>query len=309
MRSDAVTTTLTFLSEKINTVTETSTFLDPDVCGCCYINRVFGHQTLTEITDPFKNDITRFLRGYESSIDTVDMFLTKPNDSTFSDVALINDTFGQFFALGFHTGLGRNYIGYEINWRLVLIAHGEGEYQIRADKTSALYPSLASDLDFSYDLQNFTAARADTTIRISFENSHLLRSRFDQKKRISFPDNWTNQIRLKGILKSLGSEYNKTFIKYKDESKRTIEDEQVPKYFMRIEQATAEIHDYIRTEVMQSDVRKVTDYNRNNPWKYEDIEIIEPSEYKPENESEEEQLMDVEIEFRDRFDTGLKKRC
>jgi hypothetical protein len=308
MRSDAVTTTLTFLTEKINTVEETDTFLDPSVCGCCYINRVFGHQTLTEITDPFKNDITRFLRGYETSIDTVSMFLTKPSDSNFIEVALIDDTFGQFFALGFHTGLGRNYIGYEINWRLVLITHGEGEYQIRADKTGVL-PSIEPDFDFEYHLQNFTAERAETTIRLSFENSNMLRSRFDQKKRISFPDNWTNQIRVKGILKSLGSEYNKTFIKYKDESKRTIEDEQVPKYFMRIEQAPVVIHDFIRTEVMQADVRKVTDYNRNNPWKYEDIEIIEPSSYEPENESEVEQLMDVEIEFRDRYDTGLKKKC
>lgn len=308
MRGDARTTSLIFLSQKINSVVETSTFLNPDDISCCYINRVFGHQTLNEITDPLKNDITRFLRPYEASITDVDMFLTKPSDSTFIEVVLNDNTFGEFFDLGFHTDeLGRNYIGYEVNWRLVLIEHGEGTYQIRADKTGIL-PTIPSDLDFPYELQDFTAARANGTIRISFSNSFILRDRFDQKKRIYFPENWTNQIRLYGFFGGDNAEYNKTFTKYKDESKRTVSDEQIPKYRMRIEQAPAEIHDFVRIEAMQADIISVTDYNNNNPWKHKETEVIEPSEYIPEY-TEVEQLMDVDIEFKDRFGTGLKKHC
>ncbi len=308
MRDDAVTIPLTFLSEKINAFTEVDTFLDPDDISCCFELQVFGHQTLNEITDPLKNDVTRFLRAYEASITSVDMFLTKPSDSSFSEIALTDNTFGQFFTLGFHTDeLGRNYIGYEINWRLVLIAHGEGSYQIRADKTGIL-PNLQPDVDFIYCLGNFTAQRAKNTIRISFSNSFILRDRFNQKKRIYFPANWTNQIRLDGFFGGDNSEYNKTFVKYKDESLRTIEDEQIFKYRMRIEQAPAIVHNYIRIEAMQADIIKITDYSNNNPNKHEETEVIEPSEYKP-TDSEIEQLLDVDVEFRDRFDTGRKKIC
>lgn len=305
IRGDAVTINLTFLSSNIDETEGTNIFLSPNTIDCCYELPILADQS---DDDPLKNDVTRFLKGYEASITSVDLFLTKPSDSSFVEVALTDDTYGTFYALGFHSDeLGRDYIGYRVDWRLVLTAFGEGTYQIRADKTGIL-PSLPSDYDFAYCVANFTANRADGTIRMSFENSYILGDRFDVTKRVYFPNNWTNQVRVKGFFGGDNSDYEKTFTKYRDQTLRTVQDRQIERYSMRIDQAPAEVHNYIKTEVMQADTKTVTDYNRDNPNTHIETPVRNPSEYRPEYR-EDTLLANVNVDFESLYDNKLKKYC
>jgi len=305
IRGDAVTTTLTFLSSRIDEQIDDTVFLSPNTVDCCYELPVFGSQS---DSDSLKNDVTRFLRGYEESITLVNLFLTKPSDSSFSEISLIDNSYGEFFPLGFHTDeLLRNYVGYKVDWRTVLAAHGEGTYQIRADKTGIL-PNLPSDYDFRYCAGNFSAQRANMTIRFSFSNSYILGDRFDVRKRVYFPENWNNQLRVEGFFGGDNSTYEKTFTKYRDESLRTVQDRQVEKYFMRVNQAPSLVHNYIKTEILQADDITITDYNQNNPNRHIETPVREPEGYEPAYR-EDSLLANVDVSLTSRFDNKLKKHC
>jgi len=310
MRDDAVSTVLNFITEDPKIDLNTNTFLAPNTTDCCYELPVFGEAGITASeADPLRNDYWSFLRRYDNdSVTMISMFLTKPSDPSFSEVALNNSTYGIFYPLGFHTDeRDRNYIGYRLDWRLVLDAHGEGTYQIRADKTGIL-PDLPSDFDFKFCLANYTAQRADGTIRMTFVNSYILKDRFDTIRRIYFPNGWVNQLRVWGIIGGNNSEYEKTFTKYTDESLRTVEDREITNYRTRIDFAPELVHNLIKTEVLQADSVSITDYNQNNPWTHIETEVREPSDYKP-RYSEHELLTEVEFEWKEKYDTGLKKHC
>jgi hypothetical protein len=312
MRDDAVTIDLNFLSEKIGAPTG-GVFLDPITTDCCFELPAFGELGITAAAaEPLKNDFWPFLRCYEASISAVELFLFRPHDPSFADVALDDNTLGEFFELGFHSDeKGKEYIGYKIDWRKVLDAHGPEVYQIRADKTG-IFPNLTSDFEFNnnvhFNLKNYTAELADGTIRIAFENSAILKDIYKQGKRIYYPPKWGGQIRLNGILTGNNADYEKTYTKYNNESLRQVSDRQIPKFRMRIELAPEEVHNFVATEVMQADNKAVTDYNRNNSWTHIETEIRDPSEYAP-TDTETELLMDVDITFKDYYDTGLKKHC
>lgn len=310
MRGEAQTQKVTCLAEKIIPDTETDVFLDPNNIDCCFELPILAD---TVDSDPLKNDFTRFLRPYEPSILTVDLFLTKPSDPTFADIPLVDDIFGEFFGYDtsdpFHQDeLGRVYAGYRVDWRLVLIAHGEGTYQLRADKLT-IVGVPPSDFDFEYCVGNFTDLRANGTIRIEFSNSFILGDRFDVKKRVFFPLNWTNQLRIHGFFGGDNSDYDKTFTKFQNESKQTIQDQQLEKYFMRIDHAPAIVHNFVKTEILQSDSIEITDYNNNNPNKHTKTPVRNPNEYKPDYREDGTLLATVDVTFDSRFDNKLKKHC
>ncbi len=312
MRDDDVTVTLNFLSDVIGD-SAVNVFQDPLTDDCCFELPVFGELGATEANaDPLKNDFWPFLRSYEASITAVDMFLFKPHDSSFSDVPLNDNTFGSFFPLGFHSDEnGRDYVGYKIDWRKVRDVHGEGIYQIRADKTGII-PNLPSDFEFlgkvDFNLRTYSADRAEGTITITFENSFILKNIYDPRKRVYYPANWGGNIRLNGIFTGNKWAYETTFTKYKDEGLRTVSDRQIPAFRMRVELAPAEVHNFISTEIMQADLIEFIDYNRNNSWGHRSTRVREPSDYEP-TDTETELLMDVDVTFKDFYDTGLKKHC
>ena len=77
---------------------------------------------------------------------------------------------------------------------------------------------------------------------------------------------------------------------------------------MRIELAPAEVHNFVRTEVMQDDRIELIDYNRNNSWGHDSVRVRDPDGYEP-TDTETELLMDVDVKFKDFYGTGLKKHC
>lgn len=281
-------------------------FEDSDVTDCCTELPLLA---ALEDTDPLKNDVTRFLRPYGAAVTSVAMKLTKSVNNEFVEVAdLIDDTYGTFFEFGFHTDeRNRNYIGYRVDWRIVLAAFDEGTYQIIAVK-SLITGADQTDFDFSYCLANFTPERADGTIRLQMNNSFILGNRFDVKDRITFPANWINQIRLCGYFGYPNSDYDIEFTKFKDGSMRDVKQQQVEHFKMRIERQPIIVHDFVKTEFWQSDEKLVTDYNRNNYGQFIDVPIRNPNEYKPAI-GETTKLATVDIECDSFYDNFLKKYC
>ena len=304
-RGDVVKKEMTSIFFPISEVNTDGIFVAPDVNDCCVELPLLAS---TSDTDPLKNDVTRFLRGYDAGVTSVLLFLTKLSDSSFVDVALVDDTYGEFFAFGFHTDdLNRNYIGYRMDWRTVLTAFGEGTYQIKAVKTMVTGDEQ-DDFDFSYCLGAFTPSRADGTIRLQMNNSYILGSRFNVKERITFPSEWINQVRVTGYFGYPNSDYDIETTKFRDGSLRDIKQQQVEHFKMRIEQQPILVHDFIKTEFWQSDEKLVTDYNRNNYGQFIDVPVRNPNEYKP-RVREDTQLATVDVECDSFYDNFLKKYC
>ncbi|GAF74974.1 unnamed protein product, partial [marine sediment metagenome] len=171
---EAATQKVTALVEEIIPTPDVATYLDPDTGECCFELPVFADAANTR---NLENDFPSFLRWFDKSTTAVAMYLTKPSDSSFVDVLLTDNTYGTFYALGFHTDiLGRNYVGYTINMRLVLLIEGQGSYQIKYVATT-IQGDMPDQFDFQYCLQQYSAERADGSIRIEFENSHILGDR------------------------------------------------------------------------------------------------------------------------------------
>ncbi len=310
-RGDVQKKTLTSLFNPIIVSTAVGVFEEQDLDDCCTELPLLASTT---DADPFKNDRTTFLRGYDASITAVDLFLTKPSVPGFTNVPLVDNKYGIFHALGFHSDeLGRDYIGFEMDWRSVLLdpdalgTLGEGTYQIIAELT-AIALSPPDDLDFSYCLGNFTTDRADGTIRLAMKNSFILGNRFDVRDRVTFPKGWQNQIRVPGYFGYDNSDYDIEFTKYRDGSLRDFKQQQVQHFKVRIERQPAIVHDFIKTEFWQADEKDITDYNRNNYKEHLRTPVRNPSEYKPVIH-EFTKLATVDVECDSFYDNFLKKYC
>lgn len=280
-------------------------FEDADDLDCCFELPLFAD---LESSNTFRNDVTRFIRGYEESTTAVTLTLVKISDPSLGEIALDDDTFGEFFDFGFfEDNDGSKYISYRIDWKSVLAAFGGGTYQIRTNETKIIGP-VQNTFDFAYCLSNFSSRAADKTLRFEFAVEALLGDRFDVKKRVAYPEGFESQIRVPGFFGKDFSEYETEQTKFIDESLSDIKMQQVEKYMIHLDLLPSEVHDFIKTEVLQADRTEITDYNRNNAKRHLSTPVMNPSEYKPKY-NEINQLASVEFELDSRFDNKLKKFC
>jgi len=303
-RGDVQTRVFTLLQEPINDTIITDVFAQPDT-QCCYELTLLAS---TSSTDPLKNDKTRFHRGYEKSVTAVELFLTKPSDSTFVDVALNDDTFGTFYPLGYFSDeKNRDYISYFVDWRTVLTAHGEGTYQIKIQRTT-IFGTPDPDLDFQYCLGNYTDSRADGTIRLEYVQTGIIEDRLNTRKRVYYPKGFQSMLRVEGFFGKSGDDYESEASKLINQSLRDFKNKRIRKFAMRVELVTSDVHDFIAINILQADTVEITDYNRNNPKRYINEPVRDPSEYKP-TPDELHQRTTAVVEWGSRYDTGTKKYC
>lgn len=280
-------------------------FEEPDELDCCFELPLFADLASS---NPFRNDVTRFIRGYEESTTAVTLDLVKISDPNQADIPLTDDTYGEFFDFGFfEDNEGNKYISYRVDWRTVLAAFGGGTYQIRTTEVKII-GDPQNTFDFAYCLSNFTSKGADGTIRFEVESSGLIGDRFDVKKRIAFPDGFQTQIRVPGFFGSKFNDFETEQTKFIDESLSDIKNRRLEKYKIHLDLIPQEVHDFIEGEILQATLTSITDYNRNNKKRYLSTPVMNPSEYKP-GDNEINQLSSVAFELDSRFDNGLKKFC
>ncbi len=285
-------------------------FENPITHDCCYDLPLFGELGVTAATaDPLKNDKNSFLRHYDSGTLGSVMVLTKPEDPAFVDVVLDDDTYGIHHIFGFHVdGLGRNYVGYEFDWRLVLDAFGNGIYQVMTIEINLL-GNFVNDFGLRFCLSNFTAEKENTTIRLHWVNSHMIRNRFDISDRIHYPDNWVDSLRVEGFFGKPKSELTQEVVTYQDASEPDISNISTRKYFMRVREVPAVVHQYIEDQFIQADLLAVTDYNANNPTRHILTPIRNFESYEPDYQEFGTLLSTTETGCESYFSTGIKKYC
>lgn len=257
--------------------------------------------------DPFKNDVTSCYYGYTNLADDVEMKLLL-NDAVVA--TLNNNTYGTFYAYGFHEDGGKKYIGYQLNWRSILTAFGEGKYQVRFDITT-IFASTVFDYWFPYCLKAYSIPAVDETVRLEFYHNGIIGNWRDDKDRRSFHGlDWYNSIRFpKAMIYNSRREFESEEIQYDNGFLQDVKLEQRPLYDLIVEPMTNELHNYIGTEVVTADEIIVSDYNSRSPLRpFVEKELKFRGNYEP-NWQGLNNKSSVLLQFEQRYNNLRKRFC
>jgi hypothetical protein len=280
---------------------------------CCFALPALAD---TSDADIYRNDKHSIIGKYDKDLyTTVVISLEKyVNGSWTEQVQISDNTYGTYYSLGSLTDTTTqlNYVGFYCEWRNVLSAFGEGTYRFnfietdfQAAETTTLYP-------FEFCLQNYTDERADFTTRFQWNTQGFRadwQTELDTWDFSQIPDGWDNQLRFpQSIFGGTKSEYTREFIRYQNGQQKYLQDEQVEKYTWHSGQYPAELHNFIKTCVLQSDYLTVTDYNSNNPNIFKDKAINADGNYEPDWKYNNRRAF-VSVDFAEEYQNRVKKRC
>lgn len=290
---------------KENPIDTTPQPVTPEQMDCCsdFIWRVLAHQT---DPDPLYNDINSFLFWFDQdAVDTAVLFLVK-NDGT--EYALTGiSTYGTPYDYGFFVNnQNQKLVGYEIDWRKVLLTLGEGVYYVRCD-IETVFGGEDSQLSDTYCLKKYSESRANGTLRIEYYINGLMgKNENDEKVRDYGNLNWYNQHRFDGFFAYNKSSNTTTYIQYENGLDEWVEDDQTPEFLMSLKSIPMFKHNVLRTDIMQSDAMYVTDYNKRNIDTYYKKRVQKITGHEPKWNYLRTKLAPVEIRFKQAFN-NLKK--
>ncbi len=256
----------------------------------------------------FKNDKSSFLFKFSELITALTFTLQKKVDGVFTDIATLADnTLGTYFPLGFIVDeKNRTYTGYLIDWHLVLLAHGTGFYRLETEETNILGSYLQYSED--YCLLEYTAHRADGTIKIETTTSNLRGDINDPTDVIAFGTGWYQSTRLCGMFGFDASDYTEERVEYTNGQQKWVKDEQLVKYILKLRPINAELHNFVKTDILQADEILITDYNKNNPNRHIQQNVNRNGNYEPVWAAK-TKLAPVDINFKSAFNNLRKKQC
>lgn len=264
----------------------------------------------TGSTDEYKNDISGLLWWFNDVINAATLTLQKFNDATgvYDDlIALNNNTYGTFYDYGFFiNGASEKFIGYQLEWKNVLTIHGAGGYKV---KCAVTYSYGGSALVYSnpYCLKQYTADRANITVRVEYRLNHIMGMASDDKKVKDLGAlNWYNSLRLPGYFGYPSQTYTTESIIYNNGQQPDVTDESDEEFKLSLKPVPAFVHNIMKIDVMMADSIMITDYSANNADTWVKKEVRKSSEYSPKWNDLQSGLASVEVKFKPRFNNNKK---
>lgn len=254
--------------------------LIPKKKECCFTLPALAE---TVFTDNLKNDKHSVIWFFGELFSDAQIFLQKKINGEYVDTELTDDSYGTFNAFGFYTNkFNEKAIGYQIDWRSILLDLGEGQYRFKGSGT----PSIGDPVNyysFEFTLKEYFDHRADGTVRAEWYRKGVLGNKNNDAQIDDFGNlNYFNQIRLPKALFGLEtSQYTRTSVKYPNGAQIWIEDTQIEEIQFEIRQLPEYAHKFLRIDMMQAGRIIITDYNSENPTRHINREVIPSSEYAP----------------------------
>ena len=226
---------------------------------------------------------------------------------------LNNNNYGVFKPFGFQDDGKKQYIGYDLSWKLILqdIDLGEGEYFIRAMPTTILGGGVNQD-SFSFCLNQYTAGRANGTVRIDFFHDGIIGDRDFDKDTKSFQGlNWRNQLRFKrSTILGEEADVEKTQNQFTNGKKINVKLDQFPFYNLLIHRSNYPLLKYIRTEVITADDIYITEYNsRGVLGKFILKNVLFAGDWKPEWNPGLSENASIILKFEQKYNNLRKRFC
>lgn len=194
---------------------------DRELSLCGYNNLVLADNT--GIIN--QNDVCSFMFKLAASTDTIRYYIEK-NGVEIAEIT--DDSYGLLYTLGSITYYSDQSLltGIVIYWANILSSYGIGKYQLRFDYTSL--GTMTSYHSICYNLQTYSIARADGTIRIeSYMDGYMMKERINYKG-LNFPD----MIRVNGFFGNDDEKFeitNDIFSNY-DGEKRVVVQRKINQY-------------------------------------------------------------------------------
>jgi hypothetical protein len=223
--------------------------IDPCSIGSFYKEIVFGSNT----NDWWKNDQTRVTFRRYISADTVDIELYKDNVKIADLDAL--STLGTF-TNGWTTSITEQsmYVSFLLDWKTVLLTHGWGDYQIKAQLN--IVSNISEWESVPYLLLSYTDVRANKTSRIEwYADGKINGSLFDYTGL-----NLYHSRRLKAEFLEVTPTLEVTKYKTNISEWRQIQDKVIENYELRTKALPYEVTNNLTKVISLANTILITDY-------------------------------------------------
>ena len=296
----------------------------------CYINPVFAS---TSDTDVKKNDHNFFLLefpflfAYQWSNTSLSAFSLQEWDGSqwITTTTLTNNTYGVHYAFG--SLCIKKWKGFDIDWRKILIAFGEGLYRFRVDYN--LFGNSGILVSEPFCLKEWSCAGTDVTVR--FETTMTggrLGSIVDDKRVFEFcciiqssvigsinngqkisAVTWNDQLRVYAFFGKEKTEYERVNIEYQNGEVVQIKNEAIQKFEYESALQPKWIHDRLKAYAFMADILYVTDYNWNNSdYEINKKRVVCDGSYEPEY-NENTRYSNVKVAFKEGYQNVIRDRC
>ena len=236
-----------------------------DTNECCY--ELIALAEIEENTSDLKNDKHSVIWFFSNAYTSAEMTLQKYVNGAWTDFDTLNDdTYGNFYDLGFYTTIYEEYaIGYQIDWFNVLNVAGIGDYRVKCTAT-LIDSSTQYYYSFEFCLKVYQEYLAQNTTRLSwYKNGNSGSLNDDTKKNDYGTLNWFNSIRIpNSIFGRLKPTKTKNFVRYQTGEDVRIFDADEIEYILNIDQAPLWLAKFIGFDANYSNNLTITDYNSRN---------------------------------------------
>lgn len=288
----------------------------------CYINPVFG---TTLGIDPNKNDHSMFLiefpflYSYQWNDPTASLMqLQKYDGASWSNVtSLTDDTYGTYY--GFNSLGIRNWKGFNIDWRLVLIAFGEGMYRFRVQYT--FFTTSGIMVSEPFCLKEWSCAGTDVTVRWECViEGGVIGSIVDDKRLFKFcyfnpkfddanSVRWVDMIRVYAFFGKEKTEYKRVNVEYANGEVIQVRNEAIQTFEYESALQPKWVHDRLKAYAFMSDELYATDYNWNNSdYEIDRKRVTCDGSYEPEYHKD-TRFSFVKVQFKEGFQNVIREKC
>lgn len=283
----------------------------------CYINPVFASTTDSSV---LKNDHNMFLiefpffYSYQWTTPGLSIFSLEEwtGAEWITTTTLTDDTYGTLYA--FESLCIPNWKGFDISWREVLIAFGEGLYRFKS--VSSIFGSAGILVSEPFCLKTWTCAGTDVTVR--WETTIIggrIGSITDDQRLFEFccePTGfvtWHDQLRVYGFFGREKSEYERLNVEYQTGEIVQVRNEVIQKFEYESALQPKWVHDRLKDYAFMADEIFVTDYNWNNSdYDIKRRRVTCDGSYEPEY-NENTRYSNVKVQFKERFQNVIRDKC
>ena len=271
-----------------------------DICICDFIQCKYSEKVFAfGGGEWWKNDKSEFLFKRLVGTDTIDIELWKDGVK----VDDLNDGSNGIFYNGFASGSSEQqlYVGYLVEWEKVLLLHGVGEYQIKANLN--IVGSATTYESRLFNLCVYSDIAAHQTVRFeSYQDGNIIGGQFDFTGL-----NWYQSMRLPGTFGNPTPIYENTRYTTSNPQRkiRQIKDKMSTEYFLKTKKIGWETVQSLIYNGMLANELLFTDYNIKAETIFRRIGVFPAEIEKPEISGTPDKIYN--IKFTTNTDT-LQKR-
>lgn len=290
----------------------------PDVATaleeCCYHLPLLVESGDPATQDLFKNDKTSYFEFFDSGTSAASLVLAKcVNNASVDQVTISDNTLGTYSAFGAETHDGKDYISIKnINWTLIFDTYGAGEYQFKTTSTSIFSSTTPNDrYDFIYNLQEFTADRANHTVFMRiFNTGNSVDYKNNGKTKFTYPDSWVDGKRINSIFGNNTDEMEESYTVFNSGFEEYLDKKLKLNYTLETDQIPEDVRDYLQFVIRMADYVEMTNYVNNSANDHRNTPVQATGGYDPNYIKQVSKAKIEAISFKHAYESNFtKKHC